>query len=144
MRMMARHKINQGAINVMFRNPAGGLARDMARRGLKVETAAKRNLAGANGKPRRINNGILRNTTQARPVTWRGLPASRIGSPVRYARLVHDGTGLFGPKKRKITPKTKKALRFKPKGSARVIFARSVKGMEANPFLKDALSAARD
>jgi hypothetical protein len=141
---MAQHRINHAAINAMLRNPAGGLARDMARRGLKVETAAKRNLGGANGAPRRINNGILRNTTQARPVVWRGLPASRIGTPVKYALLVHNGTGLFGPKKRKITPKTKKALRFKPKGSARVIYARSVKGMEPNPFLKDALSAARD
>lgn len=141
---MARHRINHGAIYAMFRNPVGGLARDMARRGLKVETAAKRNLAGANGAPRRINNGILRDTTQARPVTWRGLPASRIGTPVRYARFVHDGTGLFGPKKRKITPKTKKALRFKPKGSARFVIRRSVAGMVANPFLKDALPAARD
>jgi hypothetical protein len=141
---MARHKINQGAINAMFRNPVGGLARDMLRRGLKVETAAKRNLGGANGAPRRINNGVLRDTTQARPVLWKGLPAARIGTPVWYARLVHNGTGLFGPKKRKITPKAKKALRFKPKGSAQVIIRRSVQGMEANPFLKDALPAARD
>lgn len=141
---MAYHRINHGAIHAMFRNPIGGLARDMARRGLKVETAAKRNLAGANGAPRRINNAILRDTTKARPVTWRGLPASRIGTPVRYARFVHDGTGLFGPKKRRITPRTKKALRFKPKGSARFVVRRSVAGMVANPFLKDALPAARD
>ena len=141
---MARHRINQAAINAMFRNPTGGLARDMMRRGLRVETAAKRNLGGANGAPRRINNGILRDTTRARPVVWRGLPAARIGSPVWYARLVHEGTGLFGPKKRKIMPKAKKALRFKPKGSAQIIVRRSVAGMVGNPFLKDALSAARD
>jgi hypothetical protein len=142
--VMAYHKLNVGRLYAQLRNPAGGLARDMARRGLKVETAAKRNLAGANGAPRRIANGILRNTTQAKPTTWKGFPASRIGTPARYAMAVHDGTGLFGPKKRKITPKTKKALRFKPKGSAQFIVRRSVKGMVANPFLKDALSAAKD
>lgn len=142
--MGARHKFNYGVLYAKMRNPTGGLARDMMRRGLKVETAAKRNLAGANGAPRRINNGLLRDTTQARSSTWMGLPAARIGTPMKYARLVHDGTGLFGPKKRKITPKTKKALRFKPKGSARFIVVRSVKGMVANPFLKDALAAAKD
>lgn len=141
---MARHRFSYAAMYAQLRSPLGGLARDMMRRGLKVETAAKRNLAGGNGKPRRINNGILRDTTQARPSTWKGLPAVRIGTPVRYAKLVHDGTGLFGPKKRKITPKTKKALRFKPKGSPRFILRRSVQGMVANPFLKDALSAAAD
>lgn len=141
---MARHKLNVGALYVQLRNPAGGLARDMLRRGLKVESAAKRNLAGANGAPRRINNGTLRSLTQARPITWRGLPASRIGSPVWYARLVHDGTGLFGPKKKRITPTKKKALRFKPKGSGRFIVRRSVAGMVANPYLKDALNAAKD
>lgn len=141
---MAYHKLNQAAVSALLRSSSGGLARDMARRGLKVETAAKRNLAGGNGAPRRINNGILRDTTQARPTTWKGLPASRIGTPMRYARAVHDGTGLFGPKKRKITPKTKQALRFKPKGSSRFIVRRSVKGMVANPFLADALAAAKD
>jgi hypothetical protein len=141
---MAHHRLNRGALYAQLRNPAGGLARDMLRRGLKVESAAKRNLAGANGAPRRINNGILRNTTQAKPTTYKGFPASWIGTPLRYAKLVHDGTGLFGPKKRKITPTAKKALRFKPKGSARFIVRRSVKGMVANPFLKDALSAAKD
>lgn len=141
---MAYHKVNYGVLYAKLRSPAGGVARDMMRRGLKVETAAKRNLAGANGAPRRINHGILRNTTQARPTTYKGYPAARIGTPVWYARLVHEGTGLFGPKKRAITPTTKKALRFKPKGSPRYIIRRSVKGMVGNPFLKDALPAARD
>ena len=141
---MAYHKLNLGVLYTQLRNPSGGLARDMLRRGLKVESAAKRNLAGANGAPRRINNGILRNTTKATPTTYRGFPAVRIGTPVWYALLVHDGTGLYGPKKRAITPKTKKALRFKPKGSSRFIIRRSVKGMVANPFLKDALPAAAD
>jgi hypothetical protein len=144
MRMMASHKINQSAINAMFRNPAGGLARDMLRRGLKVEAQAKRNLAGANGKPKRIDTGQTRASVNTRMVTWRGLPAARVGSPLRKAALIHRGTGIYGPRRHPIRPRRAKMLRFKPKGSARVVYARSVKGMQANPFLKDALPAARD
>lgn len=141
---MAYHRINHGAIYAMFRNPAGGLAKDMLRRGLKVESAAKRNLAGANGKPKRIDTGQTRASVNTRMVTWRGLPAARVGSPLRKARLIHGGTGIYGPRRQPIRPKRAKYLRFKPKGSGRVIYARSVKGMAANPFLKDALSAAKD
>ncbi|MCW6003862.1 hypothetical protein K1W54_04595 [Micromonospora sp. CPCC 205371] len=142
--LMARHTINYGAINAMFRNPSGRLARDMLRRGLKVEAAAKRNLAGGSGKPRRIDTGQTRASVNTRLVAWRGLPAARIGSPLRKAALIHWGTGIYGPRRQPIRPKRAKYLRFKPKGSNRVIYARSVKGMKANPFLKDALPAARD
>jgi len=141
---MARHSVNYGAINVMFRNPSGGLARDMLRRGLKVETQAKRNLAGANGRPKRIDTGQTRASVNNRLVTYRTLPAARIGSPLRKATWIHDGTGIYGPRRHPIRPTRAKRLRFKPKGSNRVVYAKSVKGMKANPFLADALSAAKD
>lgn len=141
---MARHKLNRGALNALLRNPAGGLARDMLRRGLKVETQAKRNLAGASGKPKRIDTGQTRASVNTKPVTYKGYPAARVGSPLRKARLIHGGTGIYGPRRQPIRPKRATLLRFKPKGSARVVYARQVKGMKANPFLKDALSAAKD
>lgn len=50
------------------------------------------------------------------------------------AAFVHEGTGLFGPRKTKIVPKTKKAL-FWP-GAPHPM--RSVRGMEAQPFLREA------
>lgn len=125
-------------------SPTGPVAKDMLRRGLKVESAAKRNLGGASGKPRRINNGHLRSDVRARLVIVGGAPAARIGSGLRYARWVHDGTGIYGPRRTRITPRTKKALRFKPKGTSGWIIRPSVKGMRPNQFLADALSAARD
>jgi hypothetical protein len=77
-------------------------------------------------------------------VTYRGLPAARIGTPLRRARWIHDGTGIYGPRRTPIRPTRAKRLVFKPKGSKRIVFAKSVKGMKANPFLKDALPAAKD
>ena len=77
-----------------------------------------------------------------------------IKSLAPYSRYVEEGTGLYGPKHAKITPKTAKALRwlsgtYGPKGSLRLtgtrrsgaagagaayVFARSVKGRPATPY----------
>lgn len=141
---MAYHKLNIGVLDAQLRSPAGGLARDMLRRGLKVESAAKRNLAGANGRPKRIDTGQTRASVGTRMVTYKSFPAARIGTRLRRGRWIHDGTGIYGPRRQLIRPKQAKLLRFKPKGSGRVVYAKSVKGMKANPFLKDALPAARD
>lgn len=48
-----------------------------------------------------------------------------------YAGYVHQGTGLYGPRKTKIKPKNKKALYWP--GAAHPV--RAVKGMKPNPFL---------
>jgi|GEM_PF-735718 len=48
-----------------------------------------------------------------------------------YARHVHEGTGIYGKKRRKITPKKKKALKT-PFG----VF-KSIKGQKAQPYLTD-------
>lgn len=57
-----------------------------------------------------------------------------VGTNLYYARWVHDGTGLYGPLKRKIVPRTKKALHWK--GAAHPV--KSVKGMKPRPFLAQA------
>ena len=65
------------------------------------------------------------------------------GSPEKYVEAVEGGTGLFGPEKKLIKPKTAKALRWidigirqikgkrkGKKGSGKFIFAKSVKGFK--------------
>lgn len=141
--MAIRHDIHHGAIAALLRSPSGGVAKDMLRRGIRVQSQAKRNLAGGNGRPRRIDTGALRASIYVVPIRVDGLPGARVGTNQRYARWVHGGTGIYGPRRRPITPTSKQFLRFKPKGSRTYVFARSVKGMKANPFLADALSAAR-
>jgi hypothetical protein len=138
-----RHVIHPGAIYTLLHSPTGGVARDMLRRGIRVQSQARRNLAGGGGKPRRIDTGLLRASVYARPVRISGKPGARVGSDVRYARLVHDGTGIYGPRHARITPKRGRYLVFTPKGAQRRVFARSVAGMRPNAFLKDALSAAK-
>ncbi|MCF8044085.1 MAG: HK97 gp10 family phage protein [Desulfarculaceae bacterium] len=55
-----------------------------------------------------------------------------------YAKYVHQGTGIWGPHKKRIYPKNKKAL-FWP-GAAHPV--RSVAGQKPNPFLDRAADLA--
>lgn len=59
-----------------------------------------------------------------------------------YSLFVHNGTGLFGPKKDFIRPKTKSMLSWIGADGKR-IFAKKVKGMKGRPFLADAMEAER-
>ena len=143
---------NYPKLEYILHSPSGPIAKDLLKRGARVESRAKRNLSGLTGSgPRRVDTGLLRNsiTTQLL-VLPRGL-AVRVGTNVFYARYVHDGTGLYGPKHALIYPKTAKVLVFRSKiyGAKHGRFkgkvvARYVRGMRPNPFLKDALPAFRD
>lgn len=138
------HKLDTSEIHALLTSPTGPVAKDMIRRGLKVESAAKRRL-GSN--PRRVDTGRLRASITTQLISYNGRPAVRVGTNVKYARYVHDGTGIFGPYSEVIRPKTKKALSWVTKGKGRKkgnrVFAKYVIGMRPNPFLKDALKAAR-
>lgn len=71
-------------------------------------------------------------------------------SSVGYARYVEEGTGLYGPKKSRIYPKRARALRWKAGGSrvtgrgagSRFIYATSVSGRKATPFLRPGVERA--
>ncbi|GAC41261.1 hypothetical protein [Paenibacillus popilliae] len=54
---------------------------------------------------------------------------------MRSGGYLETGTGLYGPKRREIRPKHKKALRF-PVGGGQYVVARSVKGMKPRPIIK--------
>jgi phage gpG-like protein len=150
------HRLDLTATRQLLAGRQGGVARDMLRRGLLVETQAKRNLGGIGG-PKRIDTGRLRASINTQLVIRDGRPIAVVGTNVNYARFVHDGTGLYGPRGRRITPVTSSVLRFKrPKGWApRLlksgkkakgsgwVYAKSIAGMQGNPFLRNALRAAR-
>lgn len=124
-------------------------AKDLLRRGLKVQAKARRLVGGAEGHPKRVASGLLRSSIDVKLIEIAGSPAVRIGSGKKYAKWVHDGTGIYGPHNTRIVPKTAKALVFaskqygakKGKFKGKVV-VRSVKGMQKNEFLKDALPAA--
>lgn len=143
------HRFDLGAVQAMLTSPQGGVVKDLLRRGLLVETQAKRNLGGIGG-PKRIDTGRLRASIATQLVNRSGVPAILVGSNVYYAKWIHDGTGIFGPHSQKIYPKNAKALVYPSKlygkkkgkfeGKAVVKYTR---GMRPNPFLRNALAAAR-
>lgn len=136
------HRLDLAAVQRLLTSPNGGVVRDLLRRGLLVETQAKRNLGGIGG-PKRIDTGRLRASIATQVVHRNGAPAVIVGTNVNYAILVHEGTGIYGPRHAPIRPRRAKRLRFKPKGSRRFVYARQVRGMAPNRFLANALAAAR-
>jgi hypothetical protein len=134
-------------MQALLSSSQGGVAKDMLRRGIRVESAAKKNL-GSN--PKRVDTGRLRASIVTVMVMRDGKPIVRVGTSVKYARFVHDGTGIFGPYSTVIRPKNGKVLKWKSKtyGAktgkyAGYAFAQYTIGMRPNPFLKNALKAAK-
>jgi hypothetical protein len=141
--IMVRQVIHEIPLNVLLRSPGGGIAKDLLKRGYKVQNRAKILISGAGPKhPKRVDTGFTRSSITVKLVMTPTL-AVTIGTGVHRARWIHDGTGIYGPRHQKITAKHGKVLRFKPKGSSFFIYRHSVKGMKPNPFLKDALPAAK-
>lgn len=136
----ARVRISPDLAAKLRRFAADPIGRDMLRRGLRVESAAKRRLTE---HPRRVNTGRLRSSIRTEPVRYQWSRGVRVGTNVRYALLVHEGTGRYGPRRSDIRPRRARVLRFVPSGSTTAIYRPRVSGMRPNPFLRDALPAAR-
>jgi len=56
-----------------------------------------------------------------------------IKSSAKYMSFLDKGTGIYGPKRRQITPKKGKYLVFKYKGNT--VFAQSVKGIKPHKII---------
>lgn len=140
-RVRIRQEWNQAAVIRLLTNPTGGVARDMLRRGLNVETRAKQALSEP---PRRIDTGRGRASIHTTQIFRDGKPGARVGTTVYYMYWVQTGTGVFGPRRSRIYPKRAKFLKFTPKGGNTPIYRRSVAGMRPNPFLTTGLKAAKD
>ncbi len=116
---------NTGALEALLHGPSGGVARDLAKRAIRVESRAKQ-LAP-------VDTGRLRSS-----ITWRitlgagGLNAI-VGTNVAYAVFVHEGTRPH-------------VIRGNPwlywKGAAHPVRQVNHPGTRANRFLVNALPAA--
>lgn len=128
----AEIRVNDVTLQKMLRNPKGQVARGILKLGKKVERKAKRLVP--------VDHGVLRNSINTELIIRRG-PVARIGTKVKYALYVHEGTGIYGPKGFPITPKHSKVLVFTSRKTGKLVWARSVKGMKGTPYLRDALIA---
>lgn len=115
------------------------IMRDMRRRGTNVKNLARRNLVSRS--PSRYETGKLSRSIGVGLFRYKRSYGARVGTSIRYAKWVHDGTGLHGPLRRRIKPIRADYLVFRTKSGKKIV-TKSVKGMAANPFLKDALKAA--
>jgi hypothetical protein len=107
-----------------------GIARDLLRRGYRVEAQAKRNVA------RNKDTGRLQASIHTKLEIKYGKPVVAVGTPLFYAVFIHEGTRPHGP------VSAQRMAWFGRDGNP--VFARWVRGINANPFLSDALTAARD
>lgn len=89
------------------------------------------------------DTGRLRNRIVPRPAFV--LTATRVQCYVvadtRYAVWQHEGTGIYGPYRRRITPRRARFLRFYWKKRGAIVFYRSVRGTPATKYL---IKAVRD
>jgi len=139
------HVFNFTEIERILKSPQGPVAKDLIKRGLRVESAAKMNLQK---QPKRVDTGRLRSSISTKLLTVSGDLTVRVGTAVRYAAWVHDGTGLYGPRHQYIVPVNKKVLRWKQRKASHYVKTRNgyvytarSSGMRPNPFMKNALSA---
>lgn len=121
-------KVNRNMLRSFLSDPNGPVARDIARRTIRVQSRARQLCP--------VDTGRLRSSISHQVKIENGIPVGIVGTNVKYARWVHDGRGP-------ITAKPGKVLAFKPKGSNAVVFARSVGPAKGQPFLTKALEAAR-
>lgn len=128
------------AIRALFNNPASRGVREMKKKAERVQTLARKNLLRPPGG---FDTGKLSASIKVTQVHVNGAIAFKVSSDLPYARYVHDGTGIYGPRGLPIKPTHARALHWRGPGGES-IFARQVKGMKPNPFLRDAFLAARD
>jgi len=122
-------------IKNLINNPASEAQRQMEKKATQVQTLARQNLLRSTG----FDTGRLSASIKVEKITINGVVAFKVGTKVPYWIYIHEGTGIYGPKGEPIKPKNAKALRWRGPGGD-VIFARSVKGIPPNPFLRDAFN----
>lgn len=127
-----RVTINQAEYRRLTQARSGPVVRHADRISRRVVNQAKRNARVDEGQGRASIHHTI--DVQATRVI------SRIGSPLTYMYWQHEGTGLFGPKRRRITPVRAKVLRFEVK-SRPVVFAKSVAGVKGDKWLVRAFKA---
>lgn len=110
-----------------------------------IDTEGRRYLAEVSAAVLRVarfgtpyRTGALAGSGRVRGPVTRGLRiASQVVFTARHAKWVHQGTGIYGPRRRMIRPISKQVLRWVD--GAGVHFAKQVRGMRGRPYLMDAL-----
>jgi len=143
---MSTVRLDNAALNRELRSPGGAVARDILMRSNKVRNKALR-LAP-------VDQGRLRQSITVEMTKSQNEIVGRVGTNVKYAIWVHEGTGIYAGKGY-ITPKRAKMLRwpvknqsgqgrrrYKGGATAGYAYAKRVRGVKGRPFLRDAVKEA--
>jgi hypothetical protein len=122
--------LHRMAIARFLYEPTGPVHQKVAEIVRRTEAIAKATI--------RVDTGRARNTGKSSVTAVPGAVIGRVEFTAHYARYLHDGTGIYGPRGRPITPK--RALVFRVGGQ--LVFARQVRGIRGDKFLVNALKAA--
>lgn len=138
-----RIKLNKAGLDELLHSPTGPVFKEVTKRSRATSNLAKRRVG--------VDTGRLRSSIQYSVNSYFGKVVGIVGAHVQYARYHHDGTGIYGPTGKPITPKSGQFLVFTIKGPSpgkgkrrpkTKIFTTEVEGSKANPFLTDALAEA--
>lgn len=124
-----RIDINESAIRSLLTDTQGPVGRHILKMGYQVEARAKRLCP--------VDSGRLRASISTNIGTDQGVPSVSVSAGVAYAQFVHEGTGIYGPNRTRITPKKGRFLVWKDKNN-NLVFAKSTSGIPGRPFLKQA------
>lgn len=140
----ARIEVHDASLRAILSRAAEA---DLRARGRRVEADAKRRCP--------VDEGRLRNSIRSVYIASPSRPRVEVRAEANYARAVHDGTGIYGPRRAPIVPVRARVLRWEARGVSRkggrtsrsltgpYVYARSVRGVPGRPFLRLALPAAR-
>lgn len=126
-----RVDVDQAGLRELLNSPQSPVVREMASLTRRVQNRARQKVGVDSGRLRGSITGVV-NTVGSEVV-------GTVGSSVQYATYHHEGTGIYGPRRRPIRAKNGGVLVFKPQGAQTVIFRPEVKGSRGNPFLAEAL-----
>ena len=125
------------------------MQRDLQRQGLRWGNQLGRRIVNEAKKECPVDEGALRSSISHVVMQSATTTTVVVGSELDYAAYVLEGTGIYGPHQTPIVPVSAKALKFRAsmKGATKRpskdkrpwVFAKSVQGQEANPFLARAL-----
>lgn len=141
---------NSGQIRQLLTSQQGPVWRDIQMRGTKVLNKARR-LAP-------VDQGALKKSITLEMALVNGLPTARIGSNLKYAIFVHEGTGLWGrgqfirpvraavlrwPAKNQKYRQTGGNRRYRAGKTQAYVYSQRSAGSRPKPFLRNALDAAK-
>lgn len=139
--------LDQAALNQLLRGQNGMVWQEIHRRSNRVLNRARVLCP--------VDEGRLRASLAVEMRREGDEAVGRVGTNLVYGLYVHEGTGIYGPRKTPIKPVRARILRWPAKNNtgggrrryrggatARYVYAKQSKGSPAKPFLANALPAA--